>query len=59
MHLICLGSKRRFLLAGLVNILLTNALLHPLLYSSTLKISVVAIISQIFNSIFVYFYMEK
>ena len=43
------GFKRRFFVAGLVNIFLTNLLLQILLYSGLISIGVCTLISQLFN----------
>ena len=46
------GQKRRFLLAGVANVGLTNALLQLLLLSPAFNIGLATLLSQFFNCIF-------
>ena len=46
------GEKRRFVLAGLSNIGLTNALLQLLLLSPVISVGLATLLSQLFNGIF-------
>lgn len=48
------GRKRRFGLAGVINIVATNALLQLLLASQSLSIGAATLISQVFNGCFGY-----
>ena len=43
------GQKRRFLLAGVANVFLTNALLQILLFSKIIDIGFATLFSQVFN----------
>jgi len=43
------GQKRRFLLAGVGNVLLTNALLQILLFTKVIDIGFATFFSQVFN----------
>ena len=43
------GQKRRFLLAGVGNVLLTNALLQILLFTKVIDIGFATFLSQVFN----------
>ena len=46
------GQKRRFLLAGVANVGLTNALLQLLLVSPVISVGLATLLSQFFNGIF-------
>ena len=46
------GQKRRFLLAGVANVGLTNALLQLLLVSPVVSVGLATLLSQFFNGIF-------
>ena len=46
------GQKRRFLLAGVANVGLTNALLQLLLVSPVVSVGLATLLSQLFNGIF-------
>ena len=46
------GQKRRFLLAGVANIGLTNTLLQLLLISPVISVGLATLLSQLFNGIF-------
>ena len=48
------GQKRRFSLAGITNVILTNAVLQALLASNVVNIAVVTLTSQAVNTIFGY-----
>jgi hypothetical protein len=48
------GQKRRFGLAGLVNVILTNIILQALLASSFLTVATATFISQLFNGVLGY-----
>ena len=45
------GQKRRFIIAGFVNVVLTNSILQILLVSSFLSIGLATFLSQLFNTI--------
>ena len=53
------GFKRRFLVAGLANIFLTNLLLQLLLFSGSISLGGCTFISQLFNGIFGYMIYGK
>ena len=53
------GFKRRFLVAGLANIFLTNLLLQILLFSGLISIGVCTLISQLFNGMVGYMIYGK
>ena len=46
------GRKRRFILAGITNTLLTNTLLQLFLLTSVFTVGLAALLSQAFNGIF-------
>ena len=48
------GQKRRFSLAGITNVILTNAVLQALLASNVVNIAVATLTSQAVNTIFGY-----
>ena len=48
-------EKRKFLLAGLLNVLFTNIALQIFLYSNLFNISISTLLSQIINMSFGYF----
>ena len=48
------GQKRRFGLAGITNVILTNAVLQALLASNVVNIAVATLTSQAVNTIFGY-----
>ena len=53
------GFKRRFFVAGVANILLTNLLLQLLLFSGLISIGGCTLISQLFNGILGYMIYGK
>tara|TARA_B100000700_G_C14678567_1_gene684266 strand:- start:351 stop:743 length:393 start_codon:yes stop_codon:yes gene_type:complete len=59
MKLFDLGVRRRFGLAGIVNVLITNLVLQCLLVSDLFGIYLSTLISQIVNAIFGYFIYGK
>ena len=52
-------EKRKFLFAGLLNVLFTNIALQIFLYSNLFNISISTLLSQIINMVFGYFIYSK
>ena len=53
------GQKRKFVLAGIINVLLTNATLQALLFSNLISIPISTLISQFINMTFGYYIYGK
>lgn len=53
------GEKRKFLLAGIINVILTNIILQALLFLEFIPVSTSTFISQLFNMMFGYFVYSK
>lgn len=45
-----LGTKRRFGMAGIINVILTNLALQALLFSNVVSVTVATLISQVINT---------